>query len=68
MSTPLPGNPYADRMPATPAAAVSNALMALTYEQRTANLIAMMRETYDRAALHEKIADRLGWPEGGLIP
>ena len=44
---------------------LTHVAMALAYEQRTANLIAMMRETYDRAGLREKIADRLGWPEGG---
>ena len=43
--------------------ALTHAVMAHAYEQRTANLIAMMRETYDRAGLREKIADRLGWPE-----
>ena len=45
--------------------ALTHAVMAHAYEQRTANLIAMMRETYDRAGLRNKIADRLGWPEGG---
>ena len=44
---------------------LTHACMAVAYEQRTANLIAMMRETYDRGALRNKIADRLGWPEGG---
>lgn len=73
MSANLPGNPYAEgihvamdtNVEVSPVNIILNAIMALTYEQRTANLIGMMRETYDRASLRDKIADRLGWPEGG---
>ena len=70
MSAPLPGNPHFEDWTTIyeatdDAASIGSAILALAYEQRTANLIAMMRETYDRAGLRDKIADRLGWPEGG---
>lgn len=67
-SSPLPGNPYAAERslaaignnPYGPANMIAAAVMSLTYEQRTANLIALTHQAqrYDDQA-HQALADDL---------
>lgn len=74
MSHNFPGNPYAGREPRTETDGIMSALDTLSYEQRTANLIAYLERvdaslseaipTADlpniRRDVHEEIAARLG--------
>jgi hypothetical protein len=61
----LVGNPHAEAAAfvddvALPAAAVREALLAVAFEQRTANLIAMLDSSSDQA----EVLERLGRQEG----
>ncbi|MFL0579570.1 hypothetical protein [Dietzia sp. 179-F 9C3 NHS] len=60
MSPHLPGNPYGSVTPNF--ASTTDAVFALTYEQRTANLIAFLSAdpTGPRQEVHEQIMQRLG--------
>ena len=70
MSINFPGNPYAGHQPHTEAGGIISALHTLSFEQRTANLIAylgLMVETEAAVADLDKVAAvvvaRLGFPD-----
>lgn len=74
MSTDLPGNPFTlIKMSGTPAeAAIVSASYAVAYEQRTANLIALLNTDSDTlpwdvnwAAVRRQVIERLGLNEEG---
>lgn len=68
MTRNLPGNPYVERLvnDGAPRTAESLATLALAYEQRTANLIALAKWTngLDVASnLMDQVAERMGLEE-----
>lgn len=75
MSTPdtyMPGNPYIRQMELAghnmdPQVGAVYATMALAFEQRTANLLAVTEKMY-RPGANDEVKERLGWPEGVGTP
>ena len=58
MSHNFPGNPYAGREPRTEADGIMSALDTLSFEQRTANLIAVATALYpDGSHLSTRVVD-----------
>ena len=72
MTANFPGNPYAGREPRTDTDGIMSALDTLSYEQRTANLIALYSMPDDRfmsrnewGAVKDAILARLGLDQEG---
>lgn len=65
---PILGNPYTGRRPASDLEAIADAVLALAFEQRQANLIAAARAFDEGLDLPDEVLRTLGPQLDGYVP